>query len=356
MLGATTKHYKTYGKRKVNVVNKRVALGDTDPANNNKPLKSGGWSDSDSSDSDSDGATLLKNAVKSRLSKNKPESDRKLAASQDKENRSSRATTTSSTGLTKSKLSTSSTRVQTKSTEVLKLESSEESSSSAQPRVPLRRKAVAGTTSARQRPARIIDSEEESEEEHKEEEDTDREIEIIHERATMDPEVIVLDDDSEPPACAASEDDTHDDKGSGVCEAEQEIQPQPSSSRLPFPTVLSPLLAATLAPDAPRPFDFTSFVESPLAPFAVPSTAEAPWRKIGEASYSEVFSTSSVEGEEMVVKIIPIASIDASGDEGDADVPFSSDWQAVKREIEISHSLGGDDEQTRIEGFVRFKG
>lgn len=128
----------------------------------------------------------------------------------------------------------------------------------------------------------------------------------------------------------------------------------PLSTPHSFPETLRPLLSLTLSP---TPFDFTSFVENPPAPFA--SGAGGTWRKIGEASFSEVFASVGEDGEELVIKIIPISAQDdgaaagESGEEGDA-LPFMSEWKSVMREIQVGELVGGD--KKPMEGFVKFKG
>lgn len=121
-----------------------------------------------------------------------------------------------------------------------------------------------------------------------------------------------------------------------------------------FPTAFNPLLHTSLHPS---PLDFTSFVTSPPHPFT--STASSTWRKIGEASYSEVFAADGDNGEEMVIKIIPICVAPVSSEEGEEesseeDMPYMSDWEAVSREIEVSRLVGGEGQQ--LEGFVEFRG
>ncbi|ORY72718.1 hypothetical protein BCR35DRAFT_160117 [Leucosporidium creatinivorum] len=120
-----------------------------------------------------------------------------------------------------------------------------------------------------------------------------------------------------------------------------------------FPSLLDPLLTAT---NQSHPLDFTSFITSPPSPFSPPtsiSRAASRWTKIGEASYSEVF-----EREGIVVKIIPVAGKEVRPEEDEVgeeqDVPYSSDWASVEREIEISQLVGG--EESAVEGFVGFKG
>lgn len=121
-----------------------------------------------------------------------------------------------------------------------------------------------------------------------------------------------------------------------------------------FPEAFLPLLDASFNPS---PLDFTSFVTSPPHPFT--STASSTWRKIGEASYSEVFAADGDNGEEMVIKIIPICVAPTSSEEGEEaseeeDMPYMSDWEAVSHEIEVSRLVGGEGQ--RLEGFVEFRG
>jgi hypothetical protein len=237
-----------------------------------------------------------------------------------------------------------------------------------------------GAYQSRSRFARVVESEDEQE-------DSDQvQVVAVKEPETVE-EIIVL-EDHEQPVLALYEEEEEEEKqdlSSLLSEVEsedptpiiREERPSPAFSSLPFPSILSPLLASTLSPDAPKPYDFTSFVSSPLSPFSTPSTAETPWTKIGEASYSEVFSTfSTVRGEEIVVKIIPVASnnnniVNVNDDDEDEDemvtaagrgrkdqevTPDCSDWESVKREIEISKWLGGDDQERQVKGFVRFRG
>lgn len=124
-----------------------------------------------------------------------------------------------------------------------------------------------------------------------------------------------------------------------------------------FPPQLRPLQPLLLSPTL---FSFSSFVTSPPRPFSPSSSSSSPWRKIGEASYSEVFATTDAHGRDMVVKVIPVASPHPTRQGRPAPavpLPFVSSWDAVKREVEVSALLGGGgDERGGIEGFVRFRG
>jgi hypothetical protein len=132
-----------------------------------------------------------------------------------------------------------------------------------------------------------------------------------------------------------------------------------ASTSYSFPSLLSPLLSVT---SNCTPFDFTSFVKSPPSPFS--SNAGTRWKKIGEASYSEVFSSTGENGEEMVIKIIPVSAREDPEEENleegegeseeEEEMPYMSDWSSVQREIWISDLVGGEGEG--IDGFVKFKG
>ena len=99
--------------------------------------------------------------------------------------------------------------------------------------------------------------------------------------------------------------------------------------------------------------DFTSLLSSPLLLDLVPSRSDTPeFKKIGEASYSEVFGISR-GARRVVLKVIPLLS-DASiakAEEGE-DVPDCSEAVDVRREVEITSTMsdleGG--------GFIEFKG
>ncbi|GAA5872502.1 hypothetical protein JCM16303_004539 [Sporobolomyces ruberrimus] len=344
MLGSSTRNLKTYGKRKTAVINKRVVLGDANSKNNNNnnPVKSGGWSDSDSNEEE-EIVVIRRHASEKKKVVPVVRVVNRKSVSQNKENSS--ASTDSTTRKT---VPTKNSVVLGAKKEAVDMESSEESSD-LPVRAPLRKKVAArpeeGKAIRSSRFARVVESEDEDEAE-------DEEIQIFEADKGVE-EPIVLEDDS---VCEAEELHLSSDSEPEILSTPPELR-EPSLSSLPFPPTLSPLLASTLSPNAQRPYDFASFVKSPLSPFAVPSTISTPWRKIGEASYSEVFSTTSTEGEDLVVKIIPVAPLDVDNAAValNEDLPFSSEWQAVKREIEMSQWLGGDGER-RIEGFVHSRG
>ncbi|GAA5892504.1 hypothetical protein JCM6882_005633 [Rhodosporidiobolus microsporus] len=130
-------------------------------------------------------------------------------------------------------------------------------------------------------------------------------------------------------------------------------RPAPTPSRHPIPSLLSSLLPSLLTPTV---LTFSSLLTSPPPPLAYFSDplARPEWRKIGEASYSEVFETMGEEGGEVVVKIIPIAPDGGLSEEEQEQLPFMSEVGAVRREIEVSRLLGG--EGGGVDGFARFKG
>ncbi|KAK4054788.1 hypothetical protein OIV83_000712 [Microbotryomycetes sp. JL201] len=114
-------------------------------------------------------------------------------------------------------------------------------------------------------------------------------------------------------------------------------------------STLEPNLADLLELCAsPCVIDFAHFISSPPAPFS--SSSPVRWRKIGEASYSEVF-----EAQNTVVKIIPVATESSvAALDSETDLPYLSDGDLVRREIVVSALCGGPN--ARVGGFVGFKG
>ncbi|GAA6060382.1 hypothetical protein JCM10212_004635 [Sporobolomyces blumeae] len=356
MLGASTQHYKTYGKRKTNVINRRVAL-----FNSNSPLasnrgggadeqvqakaKSGGWSDS----SDSDDAVVPVTPVVVKAPQVKKQVVVPRARSvfvgieivQDKENRRRSSKPGTSTPATVKK----DVKPETSTTPAPDQEGTESEAA----RAPFKSKAAKSarrSESRRARARRIVESSDDEAEPSRGHE----EVELIDDKHIVDLADDETDDDDDD---SRSESSHHDDVDQGNRRTPRAF---PRMFPLPFPSALKPLLALTFAADCPKPFDFASFVESPPPPFANSRDKAATWRKVGEASYSEVFSTGSQDGCDIVVKIIPISPLEpskiADTDEGE-DMPFTSDWHAVKREIEVSRLVGGSD---GLEGFVRYRG
>ncbi|KAG9317380.1 hypothetical protein JVU11DRAFT_1579 [Chiua virens] len=86
------------------------------------------------------------------------------------------------------------------------------------------------------------------------------------------------------------------------------------------------------------PYEFSAFIETfPFDPVAQSSVddEDARFRKIGEASYSEVFGIGDV-----VLKIIPIRSEDESMHPGTAEIPAPSDANDVLKEIIVTREIG----------------
>ena len=103
------------------------------------------------------------------------------------------------------------------------------------------------------------------------------------------------------------------------------------------PEYLSPLLKECAQPS---PYEFSAFIETfPFDPI-VQSSAEyededTRFRKIGEASYSEVFGIGDV-----VLKIIPIRSEEESTYPDTDEIPAPSDAKDVLKEIIVTREIG----------------
>jgi serine/threonine-protein kinase haspin len=84
------------------------------------------------------------------------------------------------------------------------------------------------------------------------------------------------------------------------------------------------------------PVEFSAFIEAfPVHPVVWSSySGHATFRKIGEASYSEVFGIGDV-----VLKIIPIRNEEGL-DEIDAETPAPSDAKDVLKEIVVTRAMG----------------
>ncbi|GAA5902216.1 hypothetical protein JCM5296_006630 [Sporobolomyces johnsonii] len=349
ILGASTQHFRTYGKRKTNVINRRVPLGgwDASPLNEAAAEKGdkgkGRWSDSSSEEESeeveqraapSKATTTTKPPVAARRSNFSLviEVPRPLAASQDKENLATRTRARPPTE--KEKVVKPSTTKKAIAKVDLPSSDDEEIARSA-----LRPKS-AKFVRTKSRHTTVVRSESD-------------------ESVALDSDLDLIEDRPSPTFADGS-----DDEELASCSSEEELSSPlalPALSTLPFPPSLAPLLSLTLSPTSTAPFAFTSFLSSPPSPLSPSSSSSSPaWRKIGEASYSEVFSTRSAGGEEMVVKIIPIAPIDG-GKQGEREndgeeMPYMSEWEAVGREIEVSRLLGGEKSEGGLRGFVRFKG
>jgi hypothetical protein len=105
--------------------------------------------------------------------------------------------------------------------------------------------------------------------------------------------------------------------------------------------------------------DFSTFISSPaVVSLLDPETqASGPsFKKIGEASYSEVFSMGIQKGKKIVIKVIPLVS---HGDEiarrvDGKELPDTSYARDVLRELEITQRMGGGEGATSR--FVNFLG
>ncbi|KAK4684541.1 serine/threonine-protein kinase haspin, partial [Tremellales sp. Uapishka_1] len=95
------------------------------------------------------------------------------------------------------------------------------------------------------------------------------------------------------------------------------------------------LLEVTTSSD-PQPF--ASFLTSPALLSLLPGSDSKTVRKVGEASYSEVFSIANAETE-MVIKIIPLLADPIEAGEGEEDIPFCSEVKDVLREVEITKRM-----------------
>ncbi|WVQ84372.1 hypothetical protein IAT38_006524 [Cryptococcus sp. DSM 104549] len=109
-------------------------------------------------------------------------------------------------------------------------------------------------------------------------------------------------------------------------------------SRSSLASLLSVCSSSTIHP-------FSSFIASqPFLPSPVNGI-----RKVGEASYSEVFGLLSEEGKELVIKVIPLFEGEV---ESEKQLPDCSAPEDVLREVEVTKRMGG----VPGGGFVDFKG
>ncbi len=93
------------------------------------------------------------------------------------------------------------------------------------------------------------------------------------------------------------------------------------------------------------PYEFSAFIEAfPMDPVVRTMTSEVKFKKIGEASFSEVFGIGDV-----VLKIIPLRDERAPPSEGadDVDGPPPSDANDVSKEMIVTRAMG-----SVSEGFV----
>jgi len=105
-----------------------------------------------------------------------------------------------------------------------------------------------------------------------------------------------------------------------------------------IPAYLKPLLEECRQ-IANGPADFSSFIETfafdPILQSWDKRPRDLSFRKIGEASYSEVFGIGDV-----VLKIIPLRDETTEGHMEYSDVPFPSDAKDVLREIIVTRAMG----------------
>lgn len=98
---------------------------------------------------------------------------------------------------------------------------------------------------------------------------------------------------------------------------------------------------------------FTDFLSSPTLLGLLPSRAQPVFAKIGEASYSEVFSIKRGK-HDLIIKVVPLLPACAAVSETSqgAEVPDCSSPEEVLKEVEITQTMA----QLKEGGFVDFKG
>ncbi|BGO96830.1 Other/Haspin protein kinase [Rhodotorula toruloides ATCC 204091] len=401
-LGGSTQQFRSYGKRKTNVINKRQALGgwDTSPAG----AAAGGARDessessSSSSDSEEEEPVLLRPAVKkvvpvARAKKGSveviieaPSIPRRPSA------RPSQLPSRRTTDSTDKENSSTSSR-----DSLVRLPPSKKPSEKVPPKQPAVQRAPLSlkgrqSTRAPVPPAPALEREKAEEPAASPAEESEDVVGPVKRAGkTARRRLVIADDSEETPASPTSPVSNNSPTSwstSSVAFAQPTVEAGPSTDalstvpsvdleplapktrrrsvhpsalsprRLPSPSThptssaIAPLFPHLLHPTI---FSFTSFISSPPSPPF--SSAPFPlWRKIGEASYSEVFVTDAGGGEDLVVKIIPVAPADSPARaplENRDELPYMSDWEAVMREIEVSRALGGED---GLDGFVKFEG
>ena len=132
----------------------------------------------------------------------------------------------------------------------------------------------------------------------------------------------------------------------------------PSPSTHPFDGGIAPLLSAC---DQAIPYSFASFVERAHRMVDLPGVStgheiedRSYWSKLGEATYSEVFSVArspdAPPEDGIVIKVIPMrrqSPLRSSKDPMPTEVPQESEWEDVWREVQLTRLLamrenGGD--------------
>ena len=131
-----------------------------------------------------------------------------------------------------------------------------------------------------------------------------------------------------------------------------DINEAPSSSKAtPVDTPADPLNELLASCDHTSIIPFSEFLDSHVLSAILPGRSRFEVKKIGEASYSEVFSLK--RGKEIVVvKVVPLLpACEVETTEGD-EVPDCSDPKDVLREVTITRTLSGLEKG----GFVACKG
>lgn len=98
---------------------------------------------------------------------------------------------------------------------------------------------------------------------------------------------------------------------------------------------------------------FDDFLRSPALLNLLPSRAQPSFAKIGEASYSEVFSIKRGKFD-LIIKVVPLLPACSSSllSQTDIEVPDCSSPDEVLREVEITKTMS----RLKGGGFVDFKG
>ncbi|BGP36925.1 hypothetical protein JCM10449v2_000827 [Rhodotorula kratochvilovae] len=395
-LGGSTQHFRAYGKRKTNVINRRQPLGGWDTSPVAAAARAASSSSSSSSDEDGPAPVLVKKAAPPPPRQSAPPRRSAfeviVAAPARRPVRPSQPASARSTATKENPHAAARTGVAGKGKGKAKAveveETSDEEDDEEEERSPLKPRArpaalkkVYGGRRATTTPIALRSSSSE------EDEDEDEDVVVappprrrgvipssgsstssrrtLAQQRKKAPAITSEDEEEEAGSDALVEDRpspalADEDSSSASSSSEEDaVPPPPAATRpvarlrssgapaSPLPSTLRALQPLLLSPTI---LSFSSFASSPPQPFAPAPT----WRKIGEASYSEVFAAADVEGRDMVVKIIPVAPPTAASACADEELPFMSSVDAVAREIEVSRSLG--DDEGGVEGFVRFKG
>ena len=141
-------------------------------------------------------------------------------------------------------------------------------------------------------------------------------------------------------------------------------RPEASSSKSPaysshdFSPAITPLLDFC---GQTAPYDFASLAGN--ASSSLGFSSPTVWRKLGEATYSEVFTVAAKSNkpaslaDALVAKIIPLRTHPApseytTDDEDSDELPEETDWSDALRELRTTRLLGDD---ARTPGFVQLK-